>query len=381
MTLFETLTEEPDMATAAAIEAPSTRSTDIALAVADNPALVLADPVKRDDLLSHIKSEIAAFEPDLSTVKGRDAIKSFAYKITRTKTAIDDAGKKLNEEARARINAVDAARREVREELVALAESVRRPLTEWEQAEKDRIETCRGVIEALKRDAVVTLDDTAETVRKRGAAVWNTPIDADQFQDMAEEAEAAKAATIDTLKVALARLEREEAERAELEKLRAEAAERERAEAEKRQAEEIERKRVQAEQAEKERREAAERAERERIATAERAAAEKAARDAREQAEREKQAEIDAANRRAEEAERAAQAERDRIAAEEAQREQAERVAAAEKARREADQEHRRAIKTAAKEAMIECGVIEEAAIKLVQAIVAGDIPSVRMEF
>ncbi|WP_277750417.1 hypothetical protein [Croceibacterium ferulae] len=42
----------------------------------------------------------------MTTAKGRKAIASLAAKVARTKTAIDDAGKKLNEEARAKINAV-----------------------------------------------------------------------------------------------------------------------------------------------------------------------------------------------------------------------------------------------------------------------------------
>lgn len=364
-------------ATAAVIDPAPQTGTNIALLVADNPALVLADKAKRSDLLDHIKSEIAAFEPDLSTPKGRDAIKSFAYKITRTKTAIDDAGKKLNEEARARINAVDAARREVREELVSLAESVRKPLTDWEQAEKERIASCQEEIDAFKRASVVTLNDTADTVRERGADVWNQTIDPERFRELTEEAEAAKGAAVETLKTALARLEREEAERAELERLRAEAAEREAKEAEQRAAEEAERQRLEAERIERERKEAAAEAEQERIESAKRAAAEQAAREAEER----HKAELAKERQRTEEAERAAQAERDRLAAEQAQREEAERRAAEEQAAREADQEHRAKVKNAAKEALIKCGLRESAAVKVVQAIVAGDIPAVRMEF
>lgn len=373
----QTQSKGMEMATAAVAREDDAPSTDIAVIVADNPALILADEGKRDDLLAHIKAEIEKFEPDLTTAKGRDAIKSFAYKITRTKTAIDDAGKKLNEEARARINAVDAARREVREELTGLADQVRRPLTEWEEAEKSRIEECRATIQHFKDAAVVTIADTAETVRTRGADIWRQEIDPDRFRELADEAQAAKDQAVETLKAALDRLTKEEAERAELERLRAEAAERERVEAEKRAAEEAERQRQEAERAEAERKVAAERAEQERIAAAEKAAAERAAREAEER----HKAELAAERERAAEAERAAQAERDRIAAEEAAREEAERCAAAEQAQREADQEHRRKIKTAAKEALIECGCSEDVATKVVLAIIAGDVPNVSLRF
>jgi len=428
------------MATAAVAREDDAPSTDIALLVTDNPALILADQEKRDDLLGDIRSKIAAFEPDLSTVKGRAAIKSFAYDITRTKTAIDDAGKKLNEEARARINAVDAARREIREELTRLAEQARKPLTDWEDAEELRLEECRAAIKRFKDAAIVTIADTAETVRTRGADIWRQEIDPDHFRELTDEAREAKDQAVETLKVALARFEKEEAERAELERLRAEKAAAEAKEAEEREAREregakrkyardviehinqcglgmiggktypyiilireleekvvateddfgemagdVEKARVetlarikkaQAEQEERSQREAAEKA-------AQEAREEEQRQAAKAQAERERQheAELAAERERAAEAERAAQAERDRIAAEQAAREEAERQAAAEQAKREADQENRRKVKTAAKEALIECGCSEDVAVKIVLAIIAGDVPHVSLRF
>lgn len=63
-----------------------------------------------------------------------------------------------------------------------------------------------------------------------------------------------------------------------------------------------------------------------------------------------------------------------------AEREKQEAIALDAEIRRQ-NQEHRTAIKTAAKEAIIAIGIPEAKAIKLVQAIVAGDIPHVRVEF
>jgi len=376
------------MATAVVELTPEATGTDIATIVAQTPVVVLLDVQKRDDLFTHIRREIEAFKPDTSTAKGRDAIKSLAYKITRTKTAIDAAGKELNEEARARINVVDAARREARTELDRLAEQVRKPLTDWEDAEKERVEWCQQVIADLKRGAVVSIDDTAETVRARGKAAWEVLIKPETFGDMFNEAEAVKAATVEALKSALARLTKEEADRAELERLRAEAAERERIEAERRAEEE--RKAREAEEARiaEERRIAAEKAEAERIERLKqeaeeraKAEAEAAAKAERDRIEREHAEQLAAERRRAEEAERAAQAERDRIAREEAARKaEAERLAA-EQAQRNADQQHRTEVKTAAKVALMSCGADEETARKIVVAILAGEIPNVSLRF
>jgi colicin import membrane protein len=85
--------------------------------------------------------------------------------VTRSKTAIDDAGKKLNEEARAKINAVDAQRRKIREELDALAEEVRKPLTEWEKAEDQRIADKEAQINEISRSV---LSRTANGGRHQG---------------------------------------------------------------------------------------------------------------------------------------------------------------------------------------------------------------------
>lgn len=375
-----------DMATAPVIEHAGTN--DIAVVVAQNPVVVLVDQQKREALYEHIQREIDAFEPDITTAKGRDAVKSLAYKITRTKTAIDDAGKKLNEDKRAQINAVDAERRAAKERLTALAAEVRQPLTDWEEAEKARIEGCRADIDGFKAAAVVTLDDTAATVRGRGKEVWSQEIDPERFGDMLDEAVAAKDTAVVALKAALARLAREEEERAELERLRQESAAREACEREEQEAREQAARAAAEAAAAAERKAAAEKAEAERIERAREEAANAAVREAeqkaqaeRDRVQREHEEALAAERQRTAEAARAAQAEIERVAREEDERQaQADREAA-DRAEREADQAHRTKLKTAAKEAIIALGVPEAKAIKVVQAVVAGDIPHIRMEF
>lgn len=363
-------------------------ATSIAVVVANNPVVVLLDNKKRGDLYAHIEQEIAAFVPDLTTAKGRDAIKALAYKITRTKTAIDAAGKQLNEEARAKISVVDEARRDSRNTLDLLAERVRKPLTDWEDAETARIAECREVINWLKSSINVFMDDTAEAVRERGMTVYNTQLDPEKYGDLLAEAEEAKTTAINSLKASLARLVKEEADRAELARLQQAEAERLAKEAEQRAAEEQKQREEEESARAEQARLAAEKAEQDRIANAEREAAERARQEAAAKAEadraeaqriadaerieqeRKHQAELAEQRRIAEEAE---QRERERVA-----REQAE---ANERAAREADQAHRTSVKTAAKEALIATGVTEEMAVKVVLAILAGDIPAVKMEF
>jgi hypothetical protein len=363
-------------------------ATSIATIVAQTPVVVLVDKQKCEQLYAHIQREIDAFEPDLTTQKGRDAIKSLAFKITRTKTAIDAAGKELNEEARAKINAVDAARRDAREKLDAMAKAVRQPLTDWEEAEAERVAWCNQVIADLKRGAMVTMDDTAETVRTRGHAAYNVIIKPETFGDLFDEAQAVKDQCVATLKSALDRLVKEEADRAELERLRAEAAAREaREQAEREVAEKKARAEAEAREAEQ-RRIAAEEAEAERIKRAAEQAeqrardeAERIAKEAADKLQREHDEALAAERRRAEEAEAAIRAERERVEREEAARQAAAEAEAAEEKRRAEDRAHRGKIMGAAKSAMMTCGADEETAKKIVLAIIAGEVPAVSLRF
>jgi colicin import membrane protein len=383
------------MATAPVIEHEP--ETSIVVAVTQNPALVLIDAGKRDDLFARIRSEIKAFKPDVTTNKGRAAIKSFAFKITQTKTAIDDAGKKLNEEARAKINVVDAARRDAKEALTEMAKSVRQPLTDWEEAEDARVEECRGIIDNdIRAAAIVQLSDTVEIIRQRGTDVWNIALDAEKFGDMLPEATAAKEQTVATLRAALIRLEQEEADKAELEKLRAEKEARDTAdryaaeqEAQRKADEEAKAKAARDAAEAEERRVAAEKAEADRIEQAKAEAAANAQRAAEEaaQAERDRiQAEHDEAlaaeKCRADEAEAQRKAEADRIANEAAARQAEEKRLADEQAKRDKNRAHRSQIMGEAKISIMAAGKVDEAAaVAIVKAIVAGSIPHVSLRF
>ena len=365
-----------------------TASTSIALVVAQTPAVVLLDAGKRDDLYAHIRQEVDAFTPDLSTTKGRDAIKALAFKITRTKTAIDAAGKKLNEDARAKINVVDTARRDAREQLERMADEVRQPLTEWEAAEDRRKEVAAAQLASLAEAGRVSIAATAASVMAAIAALESEVIDAEVHREAEDIAHRAKASSLQLLNDAHARLLREEADRAELERLRAEAAERDRQAAENAAAEEAQRQRVEEERRAQERRAAAEKAEAERIARAEREAANRAQRDAearakaeRDAAERAHAEALAAERRRADEAEAARQAEAQRIERKEQVRQAEARRVAEEQARREKDRAHRGTIMGEAKAAIMTCGVDEPIAKGIVLAIVAGNVPHTAIRF
>jgi colicin import membrane protein len=341
-------------------------TTDIATIVSTNPVAVLVDAKTYSEFLEHIKAETAAFVPDLSTATSRAKISALAYKVTRTKTAIDNAGKKLNEEARAQIGKVDEQRRKIRADLEALAESVRKPLTDWETAEETRVAACKTVFSQLEEIGNLKLNGANALFPELFAAVEAIEIDPAFFGELAEQAQRLKESAVEKLTAAREAQAKAEAERLELETLRKAEADRKAREAEAF----AEAMKIAA--AEKER---AAQAERERLAEeATKRAAEEAAEQARAEerriaaealanAEREKQ-EIIAAQERAD-AERLAR----------------EKAAAAEQAAREADKTHRAAIMKSAKEGFMAQGLDESTAKKVVLAIVAGEVANVSVKF
>jgi hypothetical protein len=76
----------------------------------------------------------------VETAKSRKAIASMAYKVSQSKTILDNAGKDLVSEAKAKIKKIDMARKYSRDFLDSLRDEVRKPLTDWEEAEKEKEE-------------------------------------------------------------------------------------------------------------------------------------------------------------------------------------------------------------------------------------------------
>jgi hypothetical protein len=121
-----------------------------------------------DPLIERIEAEVRSHVADLTTKKGRDAIASLAFKVSKSKTALDTAGKALTETQKAEIKVVDDARKKIRDRFDALRDEARKPLTDWEKAEADR--------EARQSQLMVNLRD-------HGANAWDDPAEIQQIAD------------------------------------------------------------------------------------------------------------------------------------------------------------------------------------------------------
>lgn len=331
------------------------------LQVIEQDAIAVAFQTKNgiQSLFDRMAEQARSIVPDVSTKKGREAIASQAYKVSKSKTAVDNHGKELVAGIKAQAAVIDKDRKAWRDQCDALRDEIRKPLDDWEQAEKDRVAKHEDAIQFIK-DRASAVDATALKLKGDIAFLENLNIDS-RYEEYEEQAKLAKLETLELLRSALVTREKYEAEQAELERLR-----------------QAEQARLQQERDAKIAHEAAEKATRE----AEEKARFEAERVQREKAEAEQRearlkAEKEAAELRAVQA---AENERKRIESEQAAKAEAERKA---EEVRLADIEHRRQINREALEAIKGvCPDLTEPQIKaLVGAIISGLIPHVSIKY
>lgn len=318
--------------------------------------------------------------PDLSTKKGRDRIASLAAKVSRSKTAIEKPGREYLKRLKEQPKIIEAELRRFTSECDRIRDETRQPLTEWENAEKARVDALQQRIAELRAlaDVVDAMGNylPSEDINARLTTAKSVALD-DSWQEMATEAGVAKDATVQKLELSLAEAKKREDAAAELERLRKE----QEAEAQRRRDEQLKREAAeeatrQAELKAQQEREAsakreadlkaeAARIEQQRIDAERRAEQEKA--NAMAKAEREKQEAIDAERRRAAEAEATRLAEEKRIADE--------------TARRAADKEHRRLINQQAITDLVAAGLTHEQAKVCITAIVLGKVQAVSINY
>lgn len=329
-----------------------------------------------DPLIDRIKAEVRAVPTDISTSKGREAVAALAYKVGRSKTFIDAQRLALVADEKKRLKAIDVEGARVWDELEALQKEVRKPLTDWENADKERVAAHEQALASIPESSMYGALESSQDVKRR-LEYLSTAYASRDWQEFYSRAKAAfEIETVRTQGI-LASVEKREHDAAELARLRAESIERERVEREA----EIARKATErAEAAERTRRDQAARdaeAERQRIEN-EKFQAEARAKQAEAQrvadAETAEKARV-AAEQRAQAAQEAAvKAERERIAQE---HEDARNVATA----RENNKRHVSKINGEVSLALIEHGTSEDVALAVVKALAANLIPHVRISY
>jgi len=343
------------------------------------PAVTLTEslfvPNGLDRILSHIKAEVSKHTPDISTERGRKEIASLARKVASSKTRIDEYGKEYVAAIKVKTVVIDAERKRSRDILDKLRDDIRQPLTDWENAEKNRVQAHEDALAAITELANLPFGATADEIASRIDAAdayvtrdwqefskrFSIGYDATMFRlrKLHDETVAQVAA-----KAELQRLQEEEAKRLQAERearLQEEAAAKAKADAEAealRQAQAVAAK----EAREREAVELAKTQAEERARQAE-AAVEQAKRDAE-----------TAARKAIEDAEKALIAERGRVA-------EAKRVEEEAAAKREANKKHVASINNSAADALAALGISNVQAVLIISAIAKGEIPAVRIVY
>ena len=370
-------------------------STAVALVDETSALDVLGDPEKFDAFFSRVKAETDKLAPDTSTPKGRQEIKSMAFKVKKTRTFIDAERKKLIEPAQSIVDKANKAGKLIRDKLLEHEVEVRAPLTEWEAAEEKREKDVADGLAWLRNQAVVLAEETSTQIGERAETLKAFAVDPEVFQDAVMIADNLKTLALDALREAWTRQNKAEKDAirlAELEAANEAREERERVEREEREAKE-KADREALEKAEKEKADL-EAAEAEKAAAATQAA--EAAKQAAEQAaqvERDRlaaahEAELAAEKKRADDAEAARKAEADKVAAEKAEADrQAEAKRKADEAR-QADRDHRSAIMREAKASLMvvissqpDDATPEQIAVAIIRAVANMEIPNMQVNF
>lgn len=317
---------------ATAEKTTETESTNTALMPLEKKnAVQYFVPNGLDPILARLRAEVDAFTPDISTKAGREVIASFAYKLARSKTAVDNLGKEVVSVMKEKVKVVDAERGRAWDEIEAMQAKVRKPLTDWEEADKARIAAHEEMLsEMLRIGEFAKSSSDFQGAINMVEAVKNGNRD---WQEFKERASAQMEQQITNFTKRRDEAKKAEDDAAELERLRAADAERKRKEEEDRAAaaKKAEEDRIAAAAADKARKEAEEKAAAEAKALQEKNDREK--REVEERAAAEKKAKEDAERRAADEKSAREKAEADAKAA--AEKAEADKKAAAEKAERE----------------------------------------------
>ena len=336
--------------------------------ITEDMAPTLYVPLGLDGYLAEIREAVNEV-PDLSTKKGRDRIASLAASVSRSKTAIEKPGREYLKRLKEAVKPAEGEMKRFVDACDALRDEIRLPLTEYENAEKQRIADLQKRLTCLRNSSQVVDEFGSPYHSSEISARLNDVkvIDIDEsWLELTAEAAVAKDAAVSKLEQALELATKREAEAAELENLRIQQeAQRQKdleAAREKEIAERVKREADQAAQAE---REASAKREADALAAQQRAEREK--KEALEKAEQEKQQAIAAEQLRAQQAEQARLAEQKRISDE--------------AAARAANVEHKCAINQKAVADLVAAGVPDECAVQCIKAIAKGQVSATQINY
>lgn len=148
---------------------------------------IFLTPKGTEPFIQMVRDHIASFVGDTTTAKGRAEIASMARKVASVKARIEERGKEVSAELKDQPKKVDAERKRAIEELDKIRDAVRKPLTDWENYEKERIHNITARIDRIK--AVRDFNGTSEEINELLSKLKLTVIDESfcEFQKQAND--------------------------------------------------------------------------------------------------------------------------------------------------------------------------------------------------
>lgn len=165
-----------------------------------------------DGLYNVVETKARALVADVTTKEGFSQIKSTARQIASIKKRVDDLGKDIVAELKDLPKQIDANRKKWREDMEALQEEIRKPVTEIENRQKE-IEEIRATHGKLALSCSEEIKAAIETIDK-------IELTGDKWKESLDAAAAAVKAEKGALEVMLNAALKKEAEARELEELR-----------------------------------------------------------------------------------------------------------------------------------------------------------------
>ena len=165
-----------------------------------------------DGLYNVVQAKARALVADVTTADGVSKIKSTARQIASIKKRVDDIGKDVVAELKDLPKQIDANRKKWREDMEALQDEIRKPVTEIEnrQAEIEEIRATHGKLALSGSEEIKAAIETLDKIELTG----------DKWKESLEDATAAVTSEKNALEIMLKAALKKEAEARELEELR-----------------------------------------------------------------------------------------------------------------------------------------------------------------
>jgi colicin import membrane protein len=117
-----------------------------------NAVDIFKDRSKTDVMLKKVRDAVKNEVPDVTTAKGRTRVIKNAADVGRLRTGFDKERIKLVADEKARLKLIDVEGKYIQDNLAVTRDLARQPVTDWENAEKERIEAERVETERIAQE-------------------------------------------------------------------------------------------------------------------------------------------------------------------------------------------------------------------------------------